>query len=31
MRIRIDGVMQEVVEFSHEDFMKYLQKIKFIS
>ncbi|HRX63838.1 MAG TPA: GspE/PulE family protein [Candidatus Absconditabacterales bacterium] len=30
-RIRIDGVMQEILEFTHEDFKKYLQKIKFIS
>ncbi len=31
VRIRIDGVLQEVLEFSHDDFRKYLQKIKFIS
>lgn len=31
VRIRIDGVLQELLEFTHEDFRKYLQKIKFIS
>ena len=31
MRIRIDWVLQEILHFSHEDFKKYLQKIKFIS
>jgi type II secretory ATPase GspE/PulE/Tfp pilus assembly ATPase PilB-like protein len=31
VRMRIDGVLQEVLQFSHEDFRKYLQKIKFIS
>jgi type IV pilus assembly protein PilB len=31
MRLRIDWVLQEILEFSHQDFLKYLQKIKFIS
>ncbi len=31
MRIRIDGVMQEILEFTHDDFKKYLQKMKFIA
>jgi len=31
VRMRIDGVLQEVLQFAHEDFRKYLQKIKFIS
>ena len=31
MRVRIDWVMQELQKFTHQDFMKYLQKIKFIS
>lgn len=31
VRVRIDGVLQEVMEFSHDDFRQYLQKIKFIS
>lgn len=31
VRIRIDGVLQELLEFTHDDFRKYLQKIKFIS
>ncbi len=30
-RIRIDWVLQEVLKFSHLDFKKYLQKMKFIS
>ncbi|MFA7717613.1 MAG: GspE/PulE family protein [Candidatus Absconditabacterales bacterium] len=30
-RIRIDGVLQEILEFTHDDFRKYLQKLKFIS
>lgn len=30
-RIRIDGVLQEILEFTHDDFKKYLQKMKFIS
>ncbi len=31
VRIRIDGVIQEILQFTHDDFRKYLQKIKFIS
>jgi type II secretory ATPase GspE/PulE/Tfp pilus assembly ATPase PilB-like protein len=31
VRIRIDGVLQEILEFTHDDFRKYLQKLKFIS
>lgn len=31
VRIRIDGVLQEILQFTHDDFRKYLQKIKFIS
>ncbi len=31
IRLRIDGVMQEVLKFTHDDFKKYLQKMKFIA
>ena len=31
LRLRIDGVLQTVVEFSHQEFWKYMQKIKFMS
>ena len=31
MRIRIDWVLQEILHFTHDDFKKYLQKLKFIS
>lgn len=31
MRLRVDGVLQEVLEFTHEDFVKYIQKLKFIA
>ena len=31
MRIRIDGVLQQVLNFTHEDFQKYLQKLKYMS
>ena len=31
VRIRIDGVLQELLTFTHDDFRKYLQKMKFIS
>ncbi len=31
MRLRIDWVLQEVEKFTHNDFKKYLQKIKFIA
>lgn len=30
-RIRIDGVLQNIVEFTVQEFEKYMQKIKFIS
>jgi len=31
MRLRIDWVLHEVVIFEHKDFLKYLQKMKFIA
>lgn len=31
MKLRIDGVLQSVEHFSHTEFTKYLQKLKFIS
>ncbi len=31
MRIRIDWVLQEILQFTHDDFRKYLQKLKYIS
>lgn len=31
VRIRIDWVLQELLTFTHDDFRKYLQKMKFIS
>ncbi|HMT01257.1 MAG TPA: GspE/PulE family protein [Candidatus Absconditabacterales bacterium] len=31
MKMRKDGILKTVLEFSHEEFPKYLQKIKFIS
>lgn len=31
LRLRLDGVLISLVEFSHQEFWKYLQKIKFIS
>jgi len=31
MRIRIDGVLQQIASFAHDDFLKYLQKLKFIA
>lgn len=31
VRIRIDGVLQEILRFTHQEFQKYLQKMKFIS
>jgi len=31
MRIRYDWVLQEVLQFEHKDFLKYLQKLKFIA
>ncbi len=30
-RMRIDGVLQKIVDFSSQEFEKYLQKLKFIS
>jgi len=31
MRLRVDGVLQELLKFEHKDFLKYLQKMKFIA
>ncbi len=31
VRLRIDGILQEILHFTHDDFLKYLQKIKFIA
>lgn len=31
LRLRIDGVLQEILTFSHKDFLKYLQKMKFMA
>jgi type II secretory ATPase GspE/PulE/Tfp pilus assembly ATPase PilB-like protein len=31
LRLRIDGILQDVVAFDKKDFRKYLQKLKFIS
>ena len=31
VRLRLDGILQDVVKFTHKDFWKYLQKLKFIS
>jgi len=31
VRVRIDWVLREILKFTHDDFRKYLQKIKFIS
>jgi type IV pilus assembly protein PilB len=31
VKVRIDGVLQKVVDFSHAEFLKYMQKLKFIS
>ena len=31
MRLRLDGILQDVVNFDAQDFWKYLQKLKFIS
>jgi len=31
LRLRLDGVLQDVVAFEQKDFRKYLQKLKFIS
>ena len=31
LRLRVDGVLVQVLSFSHQEFWKYMQKIKFIS
>jgi len=31
LRLRLDGILQDVVSFDSQDFWKYLQKLKFIS
>lgn len=31
LRLRLDGILQDVVQFDVQDFWKYLQKLKFIS
>ncbi|MDR2540626.1 MAG: GspE/PulE family protein [Candidatus Peribacteria bacterium] len=31
LRLRLDGILQDVVNFDQKDFRKYLQKLKFIS
>ena len=31
LRLRLDGVLMQVLKFTHEEFRKYMQKIKFIS
>ena len=31
LRLRLDGVLVQVLSFSHQEFWKYMQKIKFIS
>jgi type II secretory ATPase GspE/PulE/Tfp pilus assembly ATPase PilB-like protein len=31
LRLRLDGVLQDVIEFDQKEFWKYLQKLKFIS
>lgn len=31
MKVRIDGVLQDVIEFAHKDFLQYGAKLKFIS
>ena len=31
LRLRLDGILQDVVDFDANDFWKYLQKLKFIS
>jgi type II secretory ATPase GspE/PulE/Tfp pilus assembly ATPase PilB-like protein len=31
LRLRIDGVLHNILTFSHQEFWKYMQKIKFIS
>jgi type II secretory ATPase GspE/PulE/Tfp pilus assembly ATPase PilB-like protein len=31
MKVRRDGVLQEIAKFTHEEFKKYIQKLKFIA
>jgi type II secretory ATPase GspE/PulE/Tfp pilus assembly ATPase PilB-like protein len=31
LRLRLDGILQDVVAFESKDFRKYLQKLKFMS
>ena len=31
MKVRRDGVLQEIEKFTHEEFKKYIQKLKFIA
>ena len=31
LRLRIDGVLHHILQFSHQEFWKYMQKIKFMS
>ena len=31
MRVRIDGIMQDIVVFDHKNFTQYLAKLKFMS
>lgn len=31
MRVRLDGVLYSVVEFDHQEFRKYMQKVKFMA
>lgn len=30
-KVRVDGVLQKVLAFTHQEFLKYMQKLKFIS
>jgi hypothetical protein len=31
LRLRLNGVMKNIIEFDAKDFWKYLQKLKFIA
>ncbi|MBQ7616525.1 hypothetical protein IJS64_00620 [bacterium] len=31
LRLRIDGVLHQILTFTHQEFWKYMQKIKFMS
>jgi type II secretory ATPase GspE/PulE/Tfp pilus assembly ATPase PilB-like protein len=31
LRLRIDGILHNIIEFDHKEFKKYLLKIKFMS